>query len=154
VTNVYEFTNEEWEMLTVAPVIVGLAVARAENSGLIGSFRESRAAVAALTPDVDGNPAAHLIEAAAAVDSIESVERLTGGEAATPESLAELAVGVCEAASAALRAKATPEEVDGFNSWLLGVADRVANAAKEGGVRLSPPEEALIERLSTVLAPP
>jgi len=29
----------------------------------------------------------------------------------------------------------------------------VANAAKEGGVRVSPPEEALIERLSVVLGP-
>lgn len=151
VTNVFEFSNDEWESLTVAPTIVGLAVAKAEDSGLIGSYRESRAVVSTLSPDVGDNPAVHLIEAAAAVDTTDVVERLTGGDSATPQSLAELAVGVCASVAAALRSRATADEREGYIAWLLGVAERVANAAKEGGIRVSPPEAALIERLERAL---
>lgn len=150
-TNVFEFTNDEWDCLTAAPTIVGLAVAKAEDSGLIGSYRESRAVVSSLSPDVEGNPAAKLIEAVAAVDNTEAVERLLGDEGETAESLADVAVGVCGSAVAALRARASAEERAGYVAWLLGVAERVANAAKEDGMRVSPPEAGLIERLDRAM---
>ncbi|MGF1599873.1 MAG: hypothetical protein ACFCVK_23670 [Acidimicrobiales bacterium] len=150
-TNQFDFTNDEWEALSAAPVLVGVAMARAADSGRFGSYRESRAVMAALEPDVTGSPAADLIRAAAAADVTELIERLTVGDTIGPEAWAELAVTACAEAADALIARALPEEATGFTTWLLAVANDVANAAKEGGVRISPPEADLLRRLAAAL---
>jgi broad specificity phosphatase PhoE len=53
--------------------------------------------------------------------------------------------------------KATPEEAAAYRQWLLDAAQRVADAAKEGGflgfhaVRVSEGEQKMLDRLSEVL---
>ena len=42
-TSQFDFTNNEWNDIAVLPVLVGFAVAKAEDSGRIGSFRGIRA---------------------------------------------------------------------------------------------------------------
>ena len=53
--------------------------------------------------------------------------------------------------------KAKPDEAQGFNQWLVAVAQKVAEAAKEGGflgfggTQVSEQEAATIKDLSTTL---
>ena len=64
----------------------------------------------------------------------------TGNRPATPaerpQDLAQVkaqALGACRDVTALLARKA-PDEAEGFKRWLLGTAQRTAEAAKEGGV--------------------
>jgi hypothetical protein len=53
-----------------------------------------------------------------------------------PKDIAQVkaqALGACRDAAALLARKA-PGDADGFKRWLLGTAQRAAEAAKEGGV--------------------
>jgi hypothetical protein len=59
--------------------------------------------------------------------------------------------------AALIEKKAKPEEAQGFKQWLVTVAQRVAEAAKEGGflgfggTQVSEQETATIKELSTAL---
>jgi hypothetical protein len=57
-------------------------------------------------------------------------------------------------ATALLEAKATAEEVDGYRSFVVSLAQKVADAHREGGQRMSPPEAAAIEEIRTALSAP
>lgn len=149
-TNQYEFTNDEWDTITLAPGLIGEAIAKAADSGLIGELRESRSIVTSMASAADDNPAKHLIDASGSVDHKDRMARVSGG-ANPSESLATAAVDVAGEVVSILGAKATPEETAGYTSWLLDIATSVASTARENGERISPPEAALIERLSVAL---
>jgi hypothetical protein len=46
----------------------------------------------------------------------------------------ERALANCREVSALLETKTSAQEADDYKRWLLGVAQRVASAAKEGGI--------------------
>ena len=50
-----------------------------------------------------------------------------------------------------LERKATPEELDDYKRFVLNVADKVANAHREGGETVSADENAAIEAIATTL---
>ncbi len=54
-------------------------------------------------------------------------------------------------AVAVLERKATPQEVDDYRRFVLAVADRVANAHREGGQLVSDAERAAIEEIAAAL---
>jgi hypothetical protein len=47
--------------------------------------------------------------------------------------------------------KATPEELEDYRRFVLSVADRVANAHREGGQQVSDAERAAIEEIAAAL---
>ena len=149
-TNQYEFTNDEWDIITLAPELIGEAIARAADSGFIGELRESRSILSSMASVAADNPAKHLIDASGSVDHKDRMARFSGGTNPS-ESLATAAVDVAGDVATILGAKATPEETAGYTTWLLEIATSVASTAKENGERISPPEAALIERLSAAL---
>ena len=51
----------------------------------------------------------------------------------TPEQVKSYAIGSLRQVAALLVKKAKPDEAQGFNQWLVAVAQKVAEAAKEGG---------------------
>lgn len=148
-TSQFDFSNDEWEHVAMTPVLVGMAVAKAEESGFLGSLRETRTLVASLTPDATDNPAHALIDQAAATDTQAKYDAFKSG---TPDVLAEAAVTACRELKTILAGVATPEEASAFAHWVIEVAQSVAEAAKEHGVRISAGEAALIDELRTTLA--
>ncbi len=50
-----------------------------------------------------------------------------------------------------LEQKATPEELDDYKGFVLSVADKVANAHREGGENVSADERVAIEALAASL---
>ncbi len=129
-----DFSPEDWQLIVSAPSLVGLAVSAASPSGPLGVMKEMFVvgmAITDLARDREDNP---LIQ-----ELIEDIrhhqtrtlrpEGATNMEEARDWALAEIAKvpGVLEAAGA-------ETEADEYLQWLVAVAVRVAEAAREGGV--------------------
>ncbi|MDH4076799.1 MAG: hypothetical protein OEW29_12745 [Acidimicrobiia bacterium] len=147
-TSQFDFSNDEWELVATVPVLVGMAVARAEDSGFLGSFKETRALMGAIAAQAELRPAGSLIAQAATTDTGERFEEYREADSQT---LAADAVDACRQLADVLSAVAQPDEADGYKRWVLDVARAVAGAAKEHGVRVSAGEEAVIARVESAL---
>lgn len=147
-TSQFDFSNDQWELVAGAPVLVGMAVARAEDSGFLGSIKETRTLLGAIAAQAEHSPAGSLIAQAATTDTGEQLERYRD---AGSEVLAADAVAACQQLAQVLAAVARPEEADSYKRWVLDVARAVAGAAKEHGVRVSAGEEAVITQVEAAL---
>ncbi len=147
-TSQFDFSNDQWELVAAAPVLVGMAVARAEDSGFLGSLKETRTLMGTIASQAEQSPAGSLIAQAATTDTGEQYEHYRESD---PAVLAADAVAVCQQVADVLAAVAQPDEADGFKRWVLDVARAVAGAAKEHGVRVSAGEEAVITQVETAL---
>ncbi len=147
-TTQFDFTNDQWDLVAIAPVVVGLAVAKAEDSGFFGSLRETRTLLGETTTVEHDGPAASLIAQASATDI---GDRYASLREAPKEQLADDAVATSTRLAEVLAEIATEEEAAGYKAWVLDVARSVASAAKERGVRVSPGEAALVDRIASAL---
>jgi hypothetical protein len=142
VTSVSDFTEQEQELLYTSPWVVGLAVASADPGG---TLRETFAIAGIVSTAVERYPGNALIASLRTAHEggagaaghrpdggAEPTRRTSqdGGAGALPG----LAVDACRRVSAALEARAEPEEADGFRRFLADVALAVAEAADSGGM--------------------
>jgi len=132
-----------------SPVLVGLAVAKAEDSGYFGSKKETRTLDSKMVADGDESAARALIDQAVTTETSPEVEAAMALPAAA---LADAAVAACVELTEILGSTAEHSEAHGYKTWVLNVANEVAEAAKEDGVRVSPGEAALINRVREALA--
>lgn len=148
-TTQFDFSAEQWDHIASTPVLVGYAVAKAEDSGFFGSIKETRTVVSAVAAGIEEeSPAKGLVNEAAAAETDEQAQVF---QATGAQELADAAVQACTELSSLLGELAEPEEAAGYKAWVLTIATEVAEAAKEGGVRTSAAEAALIERLEAAL---
>jgi hypothetical protein len=127
-----DYTKEEWELIVKSPVMASMAVIAASPSGPIGVLKEMFAVGKGLWAGAEGttNPliGAVVADLKAGARPAMPTER--------PQDLAQAkaqALDACREVAALLGRKA-PGEAEGFKRWLLGSAQGVAEAAKEGGV--------------------
>ncbi len=132
-----DFSQEEWTLLLDVPPAIGTAIMHAGRSGL-GSMKEAMALASGILGAREGYDGNELI------DSLVNA-RLKDGEKSEietlnspyvgqePDEILKDAVDKCREVVALLREKATAQETDDFIHWSVSVAERVANAAKEGG---------------------
>lgn len=127
-----DYTKEEWDLIVKSPVMASMAVIAASPSGPIGVLKEMFAVGKGLWAGAEGttNPliGAVVADLKAGARPAMPTER--------PRDLAQAkaqALGACREVAALLGRKA-PGEAEGFKRWLLGSAQGVAEAAKEGGV--------------------
>jgi hypothetical protein len=156
------FSAEEWQQLLVSPMLAAMAVTAADPSGLFGLVKEGFAASRALAEAKANASADVLIKAVvaefetsegrtAARDHLKA--QFAGGQAA---SLKPNAIETLRKVSALLDAKA-PGDAAAFKAWLRAIAQRVAEAAKEGGflsfggVQVSEAEKATLTEISAAL---
>lgn len=147
-TSEFDFTNDQWARIASTPYLVGLAVAKAEDSGFLGSLRETRTLLHSIHDEPDAEQPASLIAQAATTDVTEHYERF---KASPPEALAVEAVDACREITAALGSVADPIEATAYRRWVLDVAWTVARAAKEHGKVVSDAESALLGRIAEAL---
>jgi hypothetical protein len=154
-----DFTEEEWTRLERGPLVAGMAITFADPGGPIEALKESLAAVKTIAETAKTGSDSELVDALAK-DVAEKAQRrenpLKGfkpkGTMAGEEILDELRT-VSEIATQ----KATAEEAAAYRQWLLDAAQRVADAAKEGGflgfhaVRVSEGEQKMLDKLGEVL---
>ena len=139
-----DFTPEEWELVREGPPTAALVAMTAEKGG---SFRESWALAKAYTEARQAHGESELLDAL--VGEKPDLKRYK-----TPEELDTQGLGRLTEAVALLEQKATPAEVDSYRKFALDVAQRVAEAHKEGGQPVSDAERAAIERVKAILYPP
>jgi hypothetical protein len=156
------FTSDEWKRLLESPMLAGMAVTAAEPSGLWGLIKEGFAASGALAQakaDASSNALIRAVVAdfetaegrSAARDGLKT--EFAGGKTGDVKAKAIERLGQV---AALLEAKA-PGDAPAFKAWLQVIAQRVAEAAKEGGflgfggVPVSDAEKATLAEISGAL---
>jgi hypothetical protein len=160
--NKLNFTPEEWIQVLESVMLAGMAVSAADPNGLWGLTKEafaSRSALNASKLDAESN---ELIKAV--IDDYESKEgrstilealrkRVAGAE---PADILQRSLDELREVSAILNASA-PHDAAAFKVLLLGISQRVADAAMEhtflglGGVRVSDAEKATLANIANAL---
>jgi len=160
------FTDEEWAKIISTPELVGFAVTMAGYSGITGTMKESYSLATMFYKDKDTKIESKLVNSFLYdTDDLEKsketreirkayVSKTMEGKASV---LDDLSISEVEASLAILKDKC-PEEIDAYKDFLITMANKVANAAKEGGflgfggTRVSEKEAEYIERLKTFMA--
>jgi hypothetical protein len=154
-----DFTTEEWNQIRRAPFMAGLAVVAASPSGPFGVVKEMFAVGKMLAEVKTQGSSNDLIKALVA--DLESGAREQSAPAElkgkAPDQVRSYAIDSLRQVTALIAKKAKPDEAQGLNQWLVAAAQKVAEAAKEGGflgfggTQVSEPEAATIKELSTAL---
>src|SRR5262245_3768298 len=136
-----DFSADEWKLVVTAPMMAGLAVVAASPSGPLGVLREMLAVGKLLAEtktrmEAVGGPSTELLRTLASdLSSPEARIQTDVGElrGLSPEQLRTHALDACRTVAALLDRKTTPEEAQEIKRWLVTIAQRTAEAAKEGG---------------------
>jgi hypothetical protein len=153
-----DFTDDEWERLGRAPLVVAMAISLADPGGPLETFKESSAALRTLAEAARDGGYGEFVQSVARDVAARAQRRQTPlGDFkpdrgnARQEVLAEL-----RTVNALLQQKATPEELAEFREWLRTAAQRAALAATEGGFlgfggeRVSDREQQMLETIGRI----
>ena len=157
-----DFNAEEWNLLRAAPVMVMTGVAASDPGGLVGAFKEAYSGVNTMMEALKGSSGLELLSALLAEKTMPTMpdkkQMLGEGSAEQQSANFKTAVmGYVKQALALVGSKGTPEEAAAYRKMMGGVAEKVANAAKEGtffgfgGERVSAGEKAFLDELNGVL---
>jgi hypothetical protein len=160
-----DFTPEEWARIVASPMVAGMAITAADPSGLWGLMKEAMAGGWSLV-EAKQNAAANPLAKAVAED-ITTPETQNAArnrlqaqfKGAQLSELKTRAVDELRAVAAIVDAKA-PGDAAGFKTWLRDVAQKAAEAGKEGGflgfggVAVSDAERATLAEIATALGTP
>jgi hypothetical protein len=138
-----DFTKEEWELLSEGPPSAGLIVVTAQRGGV---FRETLAIPTAYVEARQLLGGSQLLDEIVVARPERDHTRYHSFEELKQNGLQHLRDAV-----ALLEQKATTEEVAGYKRFVLAVADKVANAHREGDTSVSDAEQAAIEEISKAL---
>jgi hypothetical protein len=130
------FSAEEIALLAKAPVQVGGVIMAASPSGGAGSAQEIAALAQAASDAVQAAPPNSLLSSLTdqvrqitrQIQSGEGVGELLGGQQAGTAGLE-----ACRQVASLVEAKASPQDAAAYKAMLVDVANKVAQAAKEGG---------------------
>jgi hypothetical protein len=137
------FTDEEWELLREAPATAGLIVLTAEGGG---TFRETFALAKAYTEARKQHGESELL------DELVAAGPKSGHRFHTKDEVRKRGLEQLREAGALLRSKATPEDMEGYRAFVSSLAERVAEAHKEGGQDVSERERAVLGEIEASLA--
>jgi hypothetical protein len=124
------FTDEEWQELTEAPLLVTLALFAAGEHGPISMVKEASASARTIAHPPAGGPADELIaEIAKEAEGKEARHNARQHQVANLEQVVEASLADLGGAATALR-KLPNEEAAQVASWFVDIAKAVAAAAK------------------------
>jgi hypothetical protein len=138
-----DFTEEEWELVSEGPPSAGLIVVTAQRGGV---FRETLAIPTAYVEARQLHGESQLLDELVAARPERDHTHYRSFEELKQNGLQHLRDAVT-----LLEQKAAAEEVAGYKHFVLAVADKVANAHREGGTSVSDAEQAAIEEISKAL---
>lgn len=130
-----KFTPDEWKSLLKVPMLVSYAVAGAAPSKQDDLIQEM-AAVAEGVVEGEQRAAKDSLLGTVIADIVAQAEDEQRGqtEKLSLDEVKVRALDACRAAAATLETKASAEEAYEYKRWVLVVAEKVAAAAKEGGL--------------------
>jgi hypothetical protein len=139
-----DFTEEEWNVVREGPAAAGVLVLMAQGGG---SFRETWALAKSYAEARKQPGQSQLLDELASEKP--DVERHSTPEEQETQGLKGLSEAV-----ALLEQKATPEEVEGYRTFVLAVARKVAEAHEEEGQPISAAEQAAIGKVASTIGAP
>lgn len=138
------FTPEEWTVVLEGPPTAGMIVITAAHGGMIReTVAMSKAYVEARAQHGESELLDEIVAAKPHVDHTRYH---------SPEELKERGLEHLRNAAALLGSKATPEERDEYQRFVLALAGKVAAAHKEHGQEVSPAEAAAIQEITAALS--
>ena len=130
-----KFTPEEWKSLLKVPMLAGYAVAGADPSKEEGFIQEMSAVADGIIEGERRAAKDSLLSAVVADIFANADDEQRGQTEKIPVSeIKGMVLEKCRAVAGLLQSKATAEEADEYKRWVIGVAHKVASAAKEGGI--------------------
>jgi hypothetical protein len=138
-----DFTEDEWKTVLEAPPSAGLLVIAADRGGTI---RETFSMAKAYTEARKQHGESQLLD-----ELVSAKPEMDHTRYHSPEELKQGSLKHVTDAVALLQSKATPEELDEYKKFILGLAQRVAEAHKEHGERVSDAEKQAIDEITTAL---
>jgi hypothetical protein len=138
-----DFTQEEWEVVLEGPPSAGLIVVTAQRGG---TFREMFAIGKAYAEARQHHGDSELLD-----EIVSAKPEVDHTRYKSVEELKEHGLQHLRDAVAVLERKASPQEVEDYRRFVLSLADKVANAHREDGEKVSPAEQAAIEEIATSL---
>jgi len=141
-----DFTQQEWSLVLEGPPSAGMIVVTAQRGGTI---RETVAIAKAYVEARQQHGESELLD-----EIVAAKPELDHTRYHTVEELKQHGLQHLRDAVELLERKATPGEVDGYRRFVLTLADKVANAHREGGASVGEAERAAIAEISTSLGNP
>lgn len=153
------FTTDEWNLLRLAPALVAGGMSAADPSGIFGSIKEAAAGASGMGEAIKAHAGLELFTSLAADRSIPGMPdpKSLLGEGAREQQMLNFKSAVLQRVKAAAElvdGKATADEAQAYRRMLVGVAEKAAQASKEGGflgfggVRVSDKEQAFITEVT------
>ena len=138
-----DFAEEEWELVLQGPPSAGMIVVTAQRGG---TFRETLALAKAYVEARRHHGESELLDEIVAAKPELDHTRFRSAEELKQHGLQHLRDAV-----KLLERKATAAEVEEYKRFVLTLADKVANAHREGGKSVSDAERAAIDEISASL---
>ena len=161
-TSKMNFSEAEWKTILASPMFASTAVSMADPNGIWGMIKEGMTSARALL-DARQDPSTNalILSVVAEIETSEGRESIREGLKAEltgkkPAEVKAQALTGLARANEILRAKA-PGDATAFKSWLMHVAEKVAESTKEGsvlgfgGVAVSEAEKATLSEISRTL---
>ena len=139
-----DFTPEEWTVVLEGPPSAGLIVITAQRGG---TFRETYSMAKAYTEARQDHGASELLD-----EIVSAKPHVDHTRYSSPDELRQAGLQRIRDAVALLEAKATPDETEEYRRFVVTLAEKVANAHREGGdSAVSDAERAAIEEIRGAL---
>jgi len=141
-----KYSPEEWDTLSVLPMLIGTAMTAASDSGFFGTAKEAFVSSQLQNTVVEDIPQNALIRAVIkrpadfseaktqVSEQFARLKKLLNEEGAeTPEAIKAVTIKKLKHLAENLMLKEEPSIAEAFQKWLVAYAEKVANAASEGG---------------------
>lgn len=138
-----DFTTEEWTQVLEGPPSAGVLVITASRGG---TFRETFSMGKAYAEARQRHGQSELLD-----EIVAAKPKTDHSRYHSPEELKEHALQHIRDAVALLQAKATPQELEDYRGFILGLAEQVAEAHSEHGEEVSEPERNAISEIEGAL---
>ena len=149
-----DYSPEEWKTVSAAPFLAGMLITVSDLSGPIGTAKEAYAIVSGVI-DSAANSSSELIKSVA--DGLKAKGRPDLPDLPSDKaSIRTALIDTCKRAVDIVSTK-SPTEAEEYRQWLTSLAQKTAEASKEGGflgiggVPVSEDEKAAVKALAAAL---
>ena len=142
------FTDEEWQAVSEAPLLISMAMAAVGPHGPISMIKESTASAKAIAmPHDHGSANALIVEIIEVAKGKQARHDAKDHKAGSIPAMVDALLADLAPANAAL-AKLPADEAAGVKAWFTDIAAAIADAAKG----TSPEEQHVIDRIAAIFA--
>jgi tellurite resistance protein len=146
------FSADEWKNLLSLPYAVGMTIIIVSPQGPMGMYKETKEM--ALEPTKLASTSGSGLVSTLSVELQQQAKELMKEQQnlfkQNQANYKNLTIEACKSAASTL-SKTTADEAKAYKQWVLNLGQKVAEAAKEGGVAVTDQEKAALNEISVAL---